>query len=95
MAYERITRWTDTEKARISLSPFKSRSPLEHGDQNVSRNFGEQIPAPLANLLVSVLRKYAKCELAARNHTTNLVSTECKVSIGHYGSGVSILWYKF
>ena len=95
MAYERITRWTDTAKARISLSPFKSWSTFEHDDQNVSRNFGEQIPVPLANLLVSVLRKSAKCGLAARNHTTNLISTECKVSTGHYRGGVSILCYKF
>ena len=95
MAYGRITRWTDTEKARISLSPFKSWSTFEHDDQKVSRILGEEIPAPLANLPVSVLRKSAKCGLAARNHTTNLVSTECKVGIGHYGSGVSILWYKF
>ena len=90
MAYGRITRWTGTEKARNT-----SWSTFEHDHQKVSRIIGEQIPAPLANLPVSVLRKSPNCGLAARNHATNLVSKECKVSIGHYRSGLSILWCKF
>ena len=90
MAYRRITRCTDTEKA-----PFTSWSTFEDDDQKVFRLIGERIPTPLANLPVSVLRKSTECGLAARNHATNLVSTECKVSIRHYRGGVFVLWYKF
>ena len=82
------------EGAHIFVA-FQNWSTLGNDDQKVPRITGEQISARLANLPVPVMRKSAKCGSAATNHATDLASTECKVSIGHYCGGVSVLGYKF